>query len=83
MHPKGNEEANDVRCQWQEIARSEVMRQRRRLALLSDEQRIAVESVLVSVTDHMFDMMVQGAENCADVDRCKCFDVWRREPIAA
>lgn len=75
--------ANDIRLQWQEIARSEVTRQRRRLAQLSEEQRVAVESALVSVADHMFEIVVQGAENCPGVDRFKYFNVWRREAEAA
>ena len=75
--------ANDIRMQWEEIARSEVTRHRRRLALMSDEQQLAVESVLVSVADHMFEIVVQGAENCPGVDRFKYFNVWRRDAAAA
>ena len=83
MHSQGIDDANDIRLQWQEIARTEVTRQRRQLALLSDEQRVAVESALVSVADHMFEIVVQGAENCPDVDRFKYFNVWRRGSVAA
>jgi hypothetical protein len=83
MDPKEINEANDIRLEWQEIARNEVMRQRRRLALLNDEQRMAVESVLVSVADHMFEVVVQGAANCPDTRRFKYFNVWRREAVAA
>ena len=83
MNPQRIDDADDIRLQWQEIARTEVTRQRRRLALLSDEQRVAVESALVSVADHMFEIVVQGADNCRDVDRCKYFNVWRRESVAA
>jgi hypothetical protein len=83
MNPQGIDDANDIRLQWQEIARTEVTRQRRRLALLSDEQRVAVESVLVSVADHMFEIVVQGADNCPEVDRFKYLNAWRRESVAA
>jgi hypothetical protein len=83
MKPPRIDDVNDIRLQWQEIARTEVTRQRRQLALLSDEQRVAVESALVSVADHMFEIVVQGADNCPDVDRFKYFNVWRRESVAA
>jgi len=83
MYPKEINEANDIRLEWQEIARHEVMRQRRRLALLSDEQRMAVESALVSVADHMFEVVVQGAENCPDSKRFKYLNVWLRLAVAA
>ncbi len=83
MLPKDMDDANDIRLEWQKIARTEVSKQRRRLALLSDEQRVAVESVLVSVADHMFEIVVQGADNCPEVDRFKYFNVWRRESAAA
>ena len=86
MHSTDTDEvisADDIRLHWQEIARSEVTRQRRRLAQLSDEQRVAVESALVSVADHMFEIVVRGAENCPGVDRFKYFNVWRRDSAAA
>ncbi|PWT88548.1 MAG: hypothetical protein C5B55_12950 [Blastocatellia bacterium] len=78
-----NISADDIRLQWEEIARSEVTRNRRRLALLSDEQKVAVESVLVSVADHMFEMVIEKAEGCPGVDRFKYFNVWRRDTAAA
>ena len=83
MHPKGIEDVNDIRQQWQEIARTEVTRQRRNLGQLSEEQQMAVESVLVSVADHMFEIVVRGAEKCPGVDRFKYFNVWRRRAVAA
>jgi len=83
MHPKGIEDVNDIRQQWQEIARTEVTRQRRNLGQLSEEQRMAVESALVSVADHMFEVVVRGAEKCPGVDRFKYFNVWRRRAVAA
>ena len=83
MHPKGIDDANDIRQQWQEIARTEVMRQRRNLGQLSEEQQVAVESALVSVADHMFEVVARGADNCAGLDRFKYFNVWRRAAVAA
>jgi len=83
MYHKEIDEPNDIRLEWQEIARNEVIRQRRQLALLSDEQRMAVESALVSVADHMFEVVVQGAENCPDSKHFRYFNVWRRLAVAA
>lgn len=75
--------ANDIRLEWEEIARNEVMRQRRHLSLLNEEQKLALESVLVSVADHMFEKVVQSVENCPGVDQFKYFNVWRRDEAAA
>ena len=83
MYPKEIDEPNDIRLEWQEIARNEVIRQRRQLALLSDEQRMAVESARVSVADQMFEVVVPGAETCPDSPRFRSFNVWRREAVAA
>ncbi len=83
MNRKSTEDVDDIRLQWEEIARSEVTRQRRRLALLTDEQRLAVESALVSVADHMFEVLVQGAAERPKVDRRRYLNVWRKEAIAA
>lgn len=86
MHATETDEAttvDDIRLEWEEIARNEVTRHRRRLSLLTPEQQSAVESVLLSVTDHMFELVVAGAESCPRVDRHKYFSVWRREEAAA
>lgn len=86
MHHRATGDAtdfNDIRLEWQAIARSEVTRHRRRLGLLTPEQETAVESVLISVADHMFEMVVEGIESCPGADRFKYLSVWRREAEAA
>ena len=52
-----DEVSEEIRLEWQEIARSEVSRHRRRLGLLSPEQQTAVESVLVHITNTMFEQL--------------------------
>jgi hypothetical protein len=82
MHSMGNNDAsafNEIRLEWEQIARSEVTRHRRRLGLSTPEQESAVESVLISVAHHMFETVVQGAESCTTVDRLKYLNAWRRQ----
>lgn len=78
----GNDDAtafNEIRLEWEEIARAEVTRHRRRLGLLTPEQQSAVESVLISVADHMFDTVVQGAADCSRLEHLRYINVWRRQ----
>jgi hypothetical protein len=82
MHSMGNDDAtafNEIRLEWEEIARAEVTRHRRRLGLLTPEQQSAVESVLISVADHMFETVLQGAANCSGGERLRYLSVWRRQ----
>jgi glutamyl-tRNA reductase len=63
-----------IRQQWQAIARGEVSRQRRRLSRFTTDQQMAVESVLVSVANGMFETLFA---NAAQPARQKCFSIWR------
>ncbi len=69
-----------VRLEWQAIARSEVSRQRRRLSRFTSDQQMAVESVLVSVANGMFETLIA---NAPQPTRQKCFSIWRPEPKLA
>jgi hypothetical protein len=82
MHSMGNDDAmafNEIRLEWEEIARSEVTRHRRRLGLLTPEQQSAVESVLISVADHMFETVLYSAANCSGVEGLRYIAEWRRQ----
>jgi hypothetical protein len=63
-----------VRLEWQAIARGEVSRQRRRLGRFTTDQQMAVESVLVSVANGMFETLFA---NAPQPTRQKCFSIWR------
>jgi len=73
----------EIRLEWHEIAKTEVTRHRGRLNVLSPEQKSQLESVLVSVADHMLEQVLQGAERLSGTDRLKFLNVWRREKVAA
>lgn len=46
--------SEQIRLEWQEIARTQVIRNRRKLGSLSPEQEAAVESVFVCVVNQLF-----------------------------
>ena len=69
-----------VRLEWQAIARGEVSRQRRRLSRLTTDQQMAVESVLVSVASGMFETLFA---NAPQPRASKVFSIWRRDPKLA
>jgi hypothetical protein len=57
----------------------EISRHRRHLSLLTMEQQTTLEAVLISVADHMFEVVVEGVESCPDEDRYKYLRVWRSQ----
>jgi len=65
----------EIRLQWQQIARSEVSRYRRRLGQLTPQQASEVESVFVSVANSMFEQFFPS--NRSDSARDKCLKLWR------
>ena len=71
----------EIRSEWQGIARAEVSRHRRRLGSLTPEQESEVESVLVHVAGQMFDQMLR--ENVPPAARLKCLKIWRPQVVAA
>ena len=71
----------EIRSEWQEIARAEVSRHRRRLGPLTPAQESEVESVLVSVADRIFEQLLLG--NVSQSVRVKCLKIWRPDAIAA
>lgn len=72
-----------IRLEWHEIAKAEVVRHRRKLGVLTPEQESQVESVLVSVADHMFEHVIDGARNSTGLARLRYLNVWRRVRAAA
>ena len=72
---------DEIRREWQMIARSEVSRCRRKLGLLSLQQQSAVESVLVDVADQLFGQLL--FERVPQPLRRKCLNVWRHRAVAA
>ena len=75
----GATELIELRLEWEEIARSEVTRHRRKLGQLTPEQQTEVESALVSVTGEIFQRILEGAESYSGLDRLKYMNAWRRE----
>jgi len=73
----------EIRLEWHEIAKAEVVRHRRRLGVLTPEQESQVESVLVSVADHMLEHVMDRARNFSGLDRLRYLSVWRRVRAAA
>jgi hypothetical protein len=73
----------EIRSDWREIAKAEVQRYRCRLGLLSPEQELEVETVLVSVADHVFEQVIDGTRGFSGLDRLSYLNVWRRVKAAA
>lgn len=73
---------NEIRLEWEEIARAEVSRHRKRLALLSAEQQTEIESALISVAGHILETVLENAERQSGIEALKCMNEWRR-PAAA
>lgn len=71
----------EIRSEWQKIARAEVTRYRRRLGPLTPEQESEVESVLISVADRMFEQLLRGS--VSQSVRAKCLKIWRPDAVAA
>lgn len=71
----------EIRSEWQGIARAEVSRHRGRLASFTPEQASAVESVLVHVASKMFEQLL--LENVPLSARLKCIEIWRPDAVAA
>jgi hypothetical protein len=72
----------EIRSDWREIARTEVGRHRCRLGFLTPEQEREVESVLVSVADHIFEQVIDGVRDFPNLDRLSYLNVWRRVKAA-
>lgn len=73
----------EIRLKWHEIAKAEVVRHRRRLGVLTPEQESQLESLLVSIADHMLDHVIDGARNFSSLDRLRYLNVWRQDRVAA
>jgi hypothetical protein len=69
----------EIRLEWQAIARSEVSRRHRNLGL-SAEQEKEVESALVAVTDGLFERLLANVSGQAQLT---CLKIWRSEGLVA
>jgi len=69
----------EIRLEWQAIARSEVSKRHRNLGL-SPEQEREVESALVAVTDGLFERLLANVSSSAQLTYLK---IWRRERLVA
>jgi hypothetical protein len=78
---KNDTVCEEIRLEWQAIARAEVLRYRRRLGPLTPEQESAVESVLVCVANQLFEQL--SLESVPLPVRLKCLKTWRRDAVAA
>ena len=67
----------EIRLEWQAIARSEVSKRHRKLGLSTEQQR-AVESALVAVTDGLFERLLANVSVQAQVT---CLKIWRAERL--
>ncbi|HEX7296652.1 MAG TPA: hypothetical protein VF251_12910 [Pyrinomonadaceae bacterium] len=68
----------EIRLEWQQIARSEVSRQQRKLAFTAEQQR-EVESALVAVTDGLFERLLGNVSSTAQLT---CLKIWRHDGVA-
>ena len=71
---------NEIRLEWEQIARAEVSRQRKRLRLLSAEQQTEIESALISVAGHIFNTVLKNTAQPSRVEQLRCMNAWRRHP---
>ncbi len=69
-------EFGEVRLHLHDIARSEIIRHRRRLASLSTEQRSAVEALLISTVDKISGQVINRIQSYPEAVRVKCMSVW-------
>ena len=67
----------EIRLEWQQIARSEVSRQQRKLGFTAQQQR-EVESALVAVTDGLFERLLGNVSSAA---QGTCLKIWRRDEL--
>ena len=67
----------EIRFEWQQIARSEVSRQQRKLTFTAEQQR-EVESALVAVTDGLFERLLGNVSSAAQLT---CLKIWRRDEV--
>jgi len=67
----------EIRLEWQQIARSEVSRQQRKLGFTAQQQR-EVESALVAVTDGLFERLLGNVSSAA---QRTCLKIWRRDEL--
>jgi len=67
----------EIRLEWQQIARSEVLRQQRKLGFTAQQQR-EVESALVAVTDGLFERLLGNVSSAA---QRTCLKIWRRDEL--
>lgn len=69
----------EIRLEWQAIARSEVSRRHRNLGLSAEQER-ELESALVAVTDGLFQRLLANVSAPAQLTYLK---IWRREELVA
>ena len=67
----------EIRLEWQQIARSEVSRQQRKLTFTVEQQR-EVESALIAVTDGLFERLLGNVSTAAQLT---CLKIWRRNEV--
>ena len=66
----------DIRERIQEIARAEIMRQRRRLSALSPEQISTVEALLISTANEISIQVSEGIQKYSKVEQARYVSVW-------
>jgi hypothetical protein len=67
----------EIRLEWQKIARSEVTRHHRNLALSAEQVR-EVETALVAVTDGLFERLLG---NVSVATQRTCLKIWRCDEL--
>ena len=73
---ENGQEFGEVRLHLHNIARSEIIRHRRRLASLSTEQRSAVEALLISTVDKISGQLINRIQSYPEAVKMKCMSVW-------
>lgn len=73
---KDGEQLVEVRLHLQDIARSEITRNRSRLASLSTEQQSAVEALLIATADLISRQVIDRVQTYPDAVRKECVSVW-------
>jgi hypothetical protein len=72
-----NKRFEEIRLEWQTIARSEVSKRHRNLGLSAEQER-EVESALVAVTDGLFERLLANVSAQAQLT---CLRIWRRDDL--
>jgi Glutamyl-tRNAGlu reductase, dimerisation domain len=67
---------NGLREKWQDIARAELLRHRRRLGVLTPEQESAIEALVFAATEEISVRFYRGVSNFSDREQIGFLSLW-------